>query len=206
MRALLLKDFDVLQHGNRIYLILLAIFALLPGSGFTGFALIYAAMMPYQAFAYDERSKWDTLASMMPYSTHALVTSKYMLGWASIACAMLLGGVSRLVQLAAGRTEALEDLVSLIPIGAIALLILSITLPLACRFGVEKGRLLFMGIIALSAIGLVSGMGALDGMQLSDGMAWGALLGLAAAGILTQPISIWFSEKLYRRRFYEGAA
>ena len=205
MRALLLKDCDVLQRGSRVYLILTALLALIPLPGFVGFVLIYASMLPYQAFAYDERSKWDTLAAMMPYSPRALVASKYALGWIGIGSIALLAAASRLVQLAAGRAEALEDLISILPIASIGLLILAVTLPLVCRFGVEKGRLLFMGIIAVAAVGLVSGISALDGLQLDDSTVMATLFVLTAVSILAQPLSILIAEKLYRRRFYEGA-
>ena len=142
---------------------------------------------------------------MMPYSPRALVASKYALGWIGIGSIALLAAASRLVQLAAGRAEALEDLISILPIASIGLLILAVTLPLVCRFGVEKGRLLFMGIIAVAAVGLVSGMSALDGLQLDDSTVMATLFALTAVSILAQPLSILIAEKLYRRRFYEGA-
>ena len=64
----------------KIFLVLLVAFALIPGYSMSAFAVMYAAMLPMTALAYDERSKWDTLAAMMPYSTGALVLSKYLLG------------------------------------------------------------------------------------------------------------------------------
>jgi ABC-2 type transport system permease protein len=204
MRALLLKDFDVMTHGLRSYLILLAIFAMVPYAGCSGFAMVYAAMLPYQAFAYDERSKWDTYAAMMPYSTRMLVTSKYAFAWCGIAAVGALGAISRFVQLLAGRAEAKEELLSLLPLTGISLLILALTLPLVCRFGVEKGRLLFIAVIAVTALGFVSGAQYLSNQNTNEPAVILLLIGVSIAGVVAQPISIWLSQKLYRRRFYYG--
>ena len=45
-------------------------------------AVIYGSMIPYSAMAYDQRSRWDTFARMLPYSgTKTAVLSRYVLGW-----------------------------------------------------------------------------------------------------------------------------
>ena len=43
--------------------------------------MLYAAMMPISALAYDENCKWDQLAAMMPYSVRDIVLSKYLFGY-----------------------------------------------------------------------------------------------------------------------------
>ena len=42
------------------------------GSSTASFAFVYSAMLPITAMAYDERSKWDKLAAMMPYSKRSI--------------------------------------------------------------------------------------------------------------------------------------
>ena len=66
MKALLLKDFYVLWKQMKAFLVLILLFSALPGSYNAIFAVTYAAMLPYSCVAYDERSKWDQLAAMMP--------------------------------------------------------------------------------------------------------------------------------------------
>ena len=90
MKGLLLKDLYTLGKQMKIFLVLLVAFALIPGYSISAFAVMYAAMLPMTALAYDERSKWDTLAAMMPYSTGALVLSKYLLGYFLAFCAALI--------------------------------------------------------------------------------------------------------------------
>lgn len=81
MKALLLKDFYVLWKQMRIFLLLIVVFSALPGGYSAIFAVTYAALLPYSCVAYDERSKWDQLAAMLPYTVRDLVLSRYVLGW-----------------------------------------------------------------------------------------------------------------------------
>jgi hypothetical protein len=90
MSALLRKDYYTLLRQMRFFLFMIVIFAVLPGVSMAGFAVIYAAMLPITALAYDERSKWDSLAAMMPYTPKQIVASKYVLGYIGIALAGLL--------------------------------------------------------------------------------------------------------------------
>ncbi|MEG2037837.1 MAG: ABC-2 transporter permease, partial [Ruthenibacterium sp.] len=62
MKGLLLKDFYVLWKQARVLLLLMLAFTVLPGM--SAFVILYAAMLPYTALAYDEQAKWDTLAAM----------------------------------------------------------------------------------------------------------------------------------------------
>ena len=69
MKALIIKDTYVIWRQMKYFLILILIFSALPSGFNNAFAVIYTSMLPYTALAYDERSKWDQLAAMMPYST-----------------------------------------------------------------------------------------------------------------------------------------
>lgn len=147
MKALLLKDYCVLWKQLRFFLLFILIFSALPG-GFNGvFAVTYAALLPYSCIAYDERSKWDQLAAMMPYTARDLVLSRYVLGWIAAAGACALSLVLQ------GVFSTLLDTgfypVTLVLAFFACLATLAITLPLIFRFGVERGRLLMFLIIFL---------------------------------------------------------
>ena len=81
MKALILKDTYVIWRQMKYFLVMLLLFCALPNGFNNAFAVVYAAMLPYTALAYDERSKWDQLAAMMPYSTRDIVLGKYVFGW-----------------------------------------------------------------------------------------------------------------------------
>lgn len=80
MKGLLLKDWYTLIKQMKIMLVLMLVFACVPGYSMAAFAVVYAAMLPVTALAYDERSKWDELAAMLPYSVKEIVGGKYVLG------------------------------------------------------------------------------------------------------------------------------
>ena len=158
MKALLLKDYCVLWKQLRFFLLFILIFSALPG-GFNGvFAVTYAALLPYSCIAYDERSKWDQLAAMMPYTARDLVLSRYVLGWIAAAGACALSLVLQ------GVFSTLLDTgfypVTLVLAFFACLTTLAITLPLIFRFGVERGRLIMFLIIFLvcGSAGALSGI------------------------------------------------
>ena len=157
MKALLLKDFYVLWKQMKAFLLLILVFSALPGSYNAIFAVTYAALLPYSCVAYDERSKWDQLAAMMPYSTRDLVLSRYALGWIAGAGACLLslilqGGFAVILH----RDMQIDTLIASF---FVCIATLAITLPLIFRFGVERGRLIMFLIIFLvcGSAGALSG-------------------------------------------------
>ena len=159
MKALLKKDIFVLLRQMRIFLLMIAIFAVIPQGNMTVFAIVYCGMLPYTAMAYDERSKWDDLAAMMPYTASDVVMSKYVLGWLTVGCATVLSALSNFLLGLFVTTDF--SLAPLLPYMCIGFLMLAITMPLMFRFGVEKGRMFFsllMVVVAVGGAGLVAGL------------------------------------------------
>ena len=89
MSALVRKDCCVLWKQMRIFLVVILFIAVFNGAFGNVFIVVWASMMPFTAMAYDERSKWDQLAAMMPYSVRDIVLSKYVLGWLCMGAAAL---------------------------------------------------------------------------------------------------------------------
>ena len=150
MSALLLKDYYVIFRQMRIFLLLILVFSCIPGTFYSTFAVVYASMLPYTALAYDERSKWDQLAAMMPYSARDVVLSKYVFGWISVAIAAVGTFVLQTILSFVWLSDVTGPSIPVILLSVcVAVCILDITLPLMFRFGVEKGRLLMFFIIFL---------------------------------------------------------
>ena len=95
MKGLFIKDVYTLTKQLKLFLVLLLVFALWPGGGMVTFAVIYARLLPMTAMAYDEQSKWNQLAAMMPYTTFQLVFSKYVLGYFFLLIACVITTVSQ---------------------------------------------------------------------------------------------------------------
>ena len=200
MKALIIKDTYVIWRQMKYFLILILIFSALPSGFNNAFAVIYAAMLPYTALAYDERSKWDQLAAMMPYSTRDAVLSKYVFGWLCIGGAAVLSGLLQMALSLVVDRVFLPGVMVLSVLGALC--ILAISLPLMFRMGVEKGRLAMFLVIFLvcGAAGAIAhiaesvGSGTVFAFQ-------GPVLGvtLLAALVLTA-VSVPLSMRFYAKR------
>ena len=200
MKALIIKDTYVIWRQMKYFLILILIFSALPSGFNNAFAVIYTSMLPYTALAYDERSKWDQLAAMMPYSTRDAVLSKYVFGWLCIGAAAVLSGLLQMALSLVVDRVFLPGVMVLSVLGAVC--ILAISLPLMFRMGVEKGRLAMFLVIFLvcGAAGAIAhiaesvGSGTVFAFQ-------GPVLGvtLLAALVLTA-VSVPLSMRFYAKR------
>ena len=193
MSALLLKDYYVIFRQMRIFLLLILVFSCIPGTFYSTFAVVYAAMLPYTALAYDERSKWEQLAAMMPYSHRDIVLSKYVFGWIAVAIA------------AAATFVWLSDVtgpsvpVILLSV-CVAVCILDITLPMMFRFGVEKGRLAMFLIIFLVCAS-AGGIATIEQSSLDGGFYLSfSLVPAAIAAVVLTVVSIPMAIRFYGRR------
>ncbi len=195
MKALIMKDVYVLWKQMRIFLLILAVMSMTGGIFNNIFVVIWCSMLPYSAIAYDERSHWDQLAAMMPYSRRDVVLSKYVLGWLCMAGAVAL---SLVLQGAAGLAggpgpEPALMLTSLMG-GIVAL---DVTLPLIFRFGVERGRLVFMIVV----FGIAISGGALAGMAEDiKGIPVPVMAVTPLIAVIATAVSIPLAMKLYKAR------
>lgn len=200
MKGLMWKDIYTLLKQAKFILLLMVLFACLPGYSMSAFAIFYGAMLPITALAYDERSKWDELAAMMPYSVKEIVGSKYVLGL------LLVGGISALsiaARIVIGIIKAApfdaEGIISILILACLSLVLLMVDLPLMFRLGVEKGRIIY---ILLTCGGVVAGvsyidqlMAVLDSMMVSTMLL--IVLLVTAVGL---GVSYCISARIYRVR------
>lgn len=204
MKALIRKDAYVLWKQLKYFLLMVLVLSCIPGAYNSIFIVLYAAMLPYTALAYDERSKWDQLARTMPFSDWDIVLSKYVLGWILTLISLVAAVILHLVLFPLlGRTPAPG---SLLPSFFMALCILAVSLPPLFRFGVEKARLSMFLVISL----ICGGTGALVSLFdtgvagdaiLVGGRSLTALLGIAlpVTAIALTAISIPLAVKCYRK-------
>lgn len=155
MKGLMLKDFFVISKQLKFLLILLPILALL-GSPLFSFAIFIGAILPVTAIAYDERSRWNELAVMLPYTRRSLTLNKYLMGYLCVLVAsalVVLGQVAS--DLIAGQEVGVDWQGIFIAVMGAAIFI-AINTPLVFKFGSEKSRFVF--IIVMILIGVVGGI------------------------------------------------
>ena len=197
MSALILKDYYVIFRQMRIFLLLVLVFSCIPGAFYSTFAVVYASMLPYTALAYDERSHWDQMAAMMPYSDRDVVLGKYAFGWIGVAIAAAATFVLQTV-LAAVWSGAEGPSVPVILLSVcVAVCILDITLPMMFRFGVEKARLAMLLIIFL----VCAGAGAVSAIGQSGGPDFGfQMWAPPVVAVVMTAVSVPLSIRFYSRR------
>ena len=201
MKTLLLKDFLTLSRYLRMALLFVVIFACIPGGSMAAYALVFAAMIPITALAYDEQSKWPRLAAMMPYTTRQLVASKYVLGYIMLGGAILLSVVSTVVTtLVRGDVLDPASLSMLFILACAASLILAVIMPLILRFGVEKGRLVMLvGVAAI--VGVTFVLGEDDGLMAAmDASLVAVTVVFLAVCVAVNALSIPLSVRIYSRK------
>ena len=200
MKGLLIKDWKTLLKQTKVMLAIMALFACVPSTYMSAFALFYAAMMPITALAYDERAKWDELAAMMPYTAKAIVGSKYALGLTLVVPVLALSVLFRLIVHSTPIVS--EDTMSLLITACLSLVLMAIDLPFMFRFGVEKGRLIY---ILLSCVFIVAGATYADKLTntingIGTAMVTTVPLLLLAAAVIALFISYLVAVRVYRAR------
>ena len=200
MKALIIKDTYVIWRQMKYFLILILIFSALPSGFNNAFAVIYTSMLPYTALAYDERSKWDQLAAMMPYSTRDAVLSKYVFGWLCIGGAAVLSGLLQMALSLVVDRVFLPGVMVLSVLGAVC--ILAISLPLMFRMGVEKGRLAMFLVIFLvcGAAGAIAHIAESVGSGTVFAFQAPVLAVMLIAAVVLNAISVPLSMRFYTKR------
>lgn len=152
MKGLLLKDLFTLRKQGKVYLLLLAFYLFYTiltknVSMMSSMIAMLCAIAPITTLAYDENCKWDRYALSMPISRKMIVLSKYVFGLLLILISMaIVAPLSMMVVTYTREMELKPAMMIVLAVNGIAVLFLSILLPLLFKFGVEKGRLLMFVI------------------------------------------------------------
>lgn len=202
MKGLLLKDYYTLLKQLRYYLIFIVIFALIPSMNFSNIAMVYAAMLPITVIAYDERSKWDQLAIMMPYSKRELVFSKYLIGYIGVALCMALSfGLQAIISAFGGAPLAQESVLSIIITAFVALLLMAINLPFMFWLGVERGRIIFLILIAVTVFLSMMSLQTTPKLLQLNTITPTVLIAISAvAALVANVASVRISNRLYQKK------
>ncbi|MGI5896332.1 MAG: ABC-2 transporter permease [Oscillospiraceae bacterium] len=154
MKGLLLKDMMVLKKQGALLAILVAVYGVYSvasgdNSVFGSIIMLLGAMLPITAMAYDEQANWDKLALAMPVSRAALAVSKYIMSVITIGIATLC---NLAIQWLIGGRLVWEDIMTILILSALGFLFVAILFPLMYRFGVEKSRLMIIGVVLVPVL------------------------------------------------------
>lgn len=215
MKALLYKDFCVLQKVTRLYLVIVVLyFALAVVSGdaslLAGVLMMVSAMLPLTALASDEQGNFGRFGQVLPVSLRAMVGEKYLLGLISMAAGACVTLVLLLATVLFKQNALTTELVltQLVTVGVLVLtcaMLLAVMLPLGFWLGVEKARLAVVGgsVVLILLVGFVVERGARY-FQLESGFVQQhfALVALCAVAAVAALLAISYAAacRLYGKR------
>ena len=202
MKGLLIKDICVLSKQMKAFLVLTLVFAVVQQTFTQGFGLMYFSLLPVTSLAYDEQVRWNSYAAMMPYRTKDMVLSKYALGVGGCFCVFLIEIAAAAVygMVTDQSTELLMQKVQMILIFfCVAIIMMSINLPMVLRLGVEKGRYLWIFIMVSIGVFVVGSVENLPKLwQLNPAFYPLAAGGAAAVSLI---VSIGIALEVYRSKY-----
>lgn len=170
MKGLLYKDMLAVVKHYRTYFLLCVIFMVTswfdPENLFyTLYPCILIGSILVSLIALDESSKWNMTCAFLPFTQEQLVGAKYLLGLIMALSIFLISVGGQVVRMLIQDALVVEDvLVLAMLVISTGLVMPGIMLPFIYKFGVEKGRLVYLLTLGGSA-GLLAYFGT-NGMMM----------------------------------------
>ena len=154
MKALLIKDFHVLSKQLILFALIIVVFAFIPIDMMASYAIIvFGMMIPTSAMAYDEQSKWKKLASTMPYSARNLVLCKYVLGYIVLLFSFIIVLFAQFIVGVIIHNPIDSTFILMLLFNCcISTIIMSLSIPIGFRFGVDKIKYILLTVILVFTI------------------------------------------------------
>ena len=182
MKGIVIKDLLTLKSSMKTVVLIVILFGFMgakSGSAYMStFASVYAAILPMTCMAFDERSRFNRYAVIMPVNLRDIVLSKYVVGLIlAVVATVVATAMTALSGGSIGETVAASI--------AIPMVYHSLLLPLMFKFGVEKSRIIILAGVVVPAVGIsfleesgrLSGLiDAIDSVQVSSVLAYGAMV------------------------------
>ena len=197
MKGLLLKEFYMLRHYCRTYLLIIFVFVCFSFINsenlfFVFYPCMIAGIIPITLLGYDEQSKWHKYSHTLPYTKAHLVSAKYILGLFLQIFVLLLTGIVQAIRMYTQGTFILTDYAILMTLLLIISCITSsISLPFMFKLGVEKGRMAYyimIGFVCASSVIASS----LFQEHLQTTITWSSFIFLLAIASIAIYICSWY--------------
>lgn len=211
MTGLILKDLLILRKTLRSYLFMLIVYA---GIAFTGvwsadivgvLLVVMVVMLPMNVFAYDKQAKWDTYGLALPVGRTKTVAARYLCVLLLCLLSVGLTAILGVMLYAAGRVEEpVEFLVSCSVMGLMSVLVNAIMLPFLYKFGPERARMMFFGImggIVLLVVAALFPLGGLEWLKSLDAPTLEQIAAVPVAAVIAG-LALLILSFLLSRHFY----
>ncbi len=208
MKGLLLKDIYMAVKYCRVYFLIAVVFAVAFVWSDNFFLAVYPVFLvgalSVNLLSYDEKCKWSLYAGTFPYTRTQLVSVKYIVTLLALGLSVLLMGLGFAAHMFVADDFQLSELLTFFGLLlSMGLASPSLMLPVIFRFGVEKGRIAYYGVLvffcaAVGAVGAFSNdVGFLD---ISVVQSTEILLTAALIGAILFAGSWLLSVRIYAKR------
>lgn len=190
MKGLLIKDFELLKNNmkNSLILIVLIGVGISAYNTDTTFVITYLAIVgtsfTTSTFSYDEFDNGYAFLLSLPVTRRGYIAEKYIFGlcmsiagWLTGTIISIIAGMTRHIIM---PTDTILAALMLLPVG---LLLLAAQIPFHLKFGVDKGRIIIVGVIGLLFLLFVMGAEIVKFINIDLGALWKNLpvLGMGTA-------------------------
>lgn len=216
MKGLILKDFINMKSQLKIYILLitfcLIISIVISGpEAISGMAVMFAVLVPVTAEAYDNQSNWNRFALLMPVSKKDIVLSRYIFMEMVTLIVTGLSFAGNFIWYSRTYNPWYRGLVESFFIATIIFIIVNVIfaviMPIIFKFGVEKGRGVFLGgaMIVIALLGIfVKGSNGIGGYYINiletDINKYLVLILLLIITLIIEYISICVSVNIYKKK------
>mgnify|MGYP000146524482 FL=1 len=157
MKGLIRKDFYLLWNYCWLMpLLLLAfiVFSVFSSGGQSPFFIYYpcilSSVIPVNLLAYDDAEHWLTYCDTLPVTRRQYVCGKYIMSLLCDGTVFLLSAIATVIRLCRSGAFCPTDLTDQLAVLAmISLLSSALTMPPLFKFGAQKGRIVFIGVIGI---------------------------------------------------------
>ena len=192
MKGILFKDLISAKRILTIYLLMIICFSFGGAKG-VSFALCYSIMVPVNLLGFDERSRFDRYASVLPLTGLQCVADKYIVTYLCMAMMMALS--SLIVFLRTGAASAMEDMLLY---AATVLATHALCMPLLIRMGVTKGQWIYL-LSLVAEFGVMAIIGKLGGEGVAEKIS-ALALPIFLAALAVNVASMFVAAKMFDRR------
>ena len=157
MKGLIRKDFYLLwRYCWLMPLLLLAfiVFSVFSSGGQSPFFIYYpcilSSVIPVNLLAYDDAEHWLTYCDTLPVTRRQYVSGKYIMSLLCDGTVFLLSAIAAVIRLCRNGAFCPADLTDqLAVLATISLLSSALVMPPIFKFGAQKGRIVFIGVIGI---------------------------------------------------------
>lgn len=210
MKGLFVKDIELMKQQKQFFIlvIVMGVILNLAGSGSVSFAIGYftivTAIFAITTISYDEFDNGLAFLMTLPVTRKQYVAEKYLLGAGLTAAAWGIEAITGVICKGVAELQGcLSEKIIYIPL---ALLMLSVSLPLVIHFGAEKGRYIAMVMWAI-IIAVVYILIKTMGLSADAVDAWlnGLNRGMVLAGVVLFTVivymgSFWIGVRLMEKK------